>query len=574
MNSPILSNRTYIFLFSLLGLVYIAGLFVPLMDNDSGHHADIALRMYLTGDYVTLYDHRGDYIDKPHFLFWTSALSYHIFGVTSFAYRFPSFVFTILGTYSIFRLGKELYGHEIGKLAALIAASSFCYILANNDVRMDAILTAAIAFATWQLVAYVHHRKFIFLLGAALGMAVGFCTKGHVGLVTPVAGIFFYILYKKDWKLLFDWHWLIVIFLFAIFISPVVYCYYLQFNLHPEKVSQGIKGVNGVKYILWSHSFDRIKGHERFGAVGKEDHFFLLHTFLWTFAPWCFVAFIALFIRLKNFFAAKPAPSGSGREEWLSTGVFVMLAALINFSNFKLPHYLPILAPATALIVAHLFVSRWKDERWRKAFYIIQLSTSVLLLATAALVNTWAFPVKSTVVLIGLIFFLVVVFYFFLSKMYNNIQRSITISVATIALFFFLANTNFYPQLLTYQGGKPLANITRGVADPKNVYFWKNTFSSTYNFYSSSNRQVYDDSLTRRVKKFWLIYERSQQSQIDSLGLVFGKTFSVPDYEITRLKKDFIDPATRQKTLDAMLMVEVIGIKNDTGKKIIIEPLI
>ena len=562
MNSPILSNRTYIFLFSLLGLVYIAGLFVPLMDNDSGHHADIALRMYLTGDYVTLYDHRGDYIDKPHFLFWTSALSYHLFGVTSFAYRFPSFLFTILGTYSIFRLGKELYGHEIGKLSAVIAASSFCYILANNDVRMDVMLTAAIAFATWQLVAYVHHRKFIFLLGAALGMAVGFCTKGHVGLVTPVAGIFFYILYKKNWKLLFDWHWLIVILLFAIFISPVVYCYYLQFNLHPEKISQGIKGVNGVKYILWSHSFDRIKGHERFGAVGKEDHFFFLHTFLWTFAPWCFVAFIALFIRLKNFFSAKPAPSGSGREEWLSTGVFLMLAALINFSNFKLPHYLPILTPATALIVAHLFVSRWNDERWRKAFYIIQLSTSILLLATAALVNTWAFPVKSTVVLIGLIFFLVVVFYFFLSKMYNNIQRSITISVAAIALFFFLANTNFYPHLLTYQGGKPLADMTRGVVDPKDVYFWKNTFSSTYSFYSSSNRQVYNDSLKQTGKNFWLIYEKSQQAEIDSLGLQLGKTFSVPDYEITRLKKSFVDPAKRKGTLDEMIMAEVVNKKN------------
>ena len=553
MNSPILSNRTYIFLFSLLGLVYIAGLFVPLMDNDSGHHADIALRMYLTGDYVTLYDHRGDYIDKPHFLFWTSALSYHIFGVTSFAYRFPSFLFTILGTYSIFRLGEELYGHEIGKLAALIAASSFCYILANNDVRMDAILTAAIAFATWQLVAYVHHRKFIFILGAAFGMAVGFCTKGHVGLVTPVAGIFFYILYKKDWRLLFDWHWLIVIFFFAIFISPVVYCYYLQFNLHPEKISQGIKGVNGVKYILWSHSFDRIKGHERFGAVGKEDHFFFLHTFLWTFAPWCFVAFIALFIRLKNFFTAK--------EEWLSTGVFAMLAALINFSNFKLPHYLPILAPATALMVAHLYVSRRNDERWRKAFYIIQLSTSVLLLATAALVNAWAFPLKNTVVLIGLIVFLVVVFYFLLSKMYNNIQKTIAVSVSAIALFFFLANTNFYPQLLTYQGGKPLADITRGIADPKNVYFWKNTFSSTYSFYSSSNRQVYSDSLKQTGKNFWLIYEKSQQVELDSLGLQLGKKFSVPDYEITRLKKSFVDPATRKGTLDEIIMAEVMGRK-------------
>jgi hypothetical protein len=82
------------------------------------------------------------------------------------------------------------------------------------------------------------------------------------------------------------------------------------------------------------------------------------------------------------------------------------VGALINFSNFKLPHYLPILAPATAMIVAHLFVSRWNDERWRRTFYIIQIITSALLLATAALVNAWAFPVKSTVVLIGLIFFL------------------------------------------------------------------------------------------------------------------------------------------------------------------------
>ncbi|HEY5967261.1 MAG TPA: hypothetical protein VIU35_04745, partial [Chitinophagaceae bacterium] len=181
---------------------------------------------------------------------------------------------------------------------------------------------------------------------------------------------------------------------------------------------------------------------------------------------------------------------------------------------------------------------------------------------TAALVNTWAFPLKSTGVLIGLIFFLVVVFYFFLSKMYNTIQRSITVSVAAIALFFFLANTNFYPQLLTYQGGKPLADITRGVADPKDVYFWKNTFSSTYNFYSSSNRQVYNDSLKQTGKSFWLIYERSQQPEIDSLGLLLGKTFSVPDYEITRLKKYFVDPGTRKGTLDEMIMAEVVDKKN------------
>ena len=555
MTSPLLSNRAYFFLFSLLGLVYTAGLFVPLMDNDAAHHADIALRMYLTGDYVTLYDHRGDYIDKPHFLFWTSALSYHIFGVTSFAYRFPSFLFTIVGIYSIFRLAKELYGYETGKLAALIAASSFCYILANNDVRMDAILTAAIAFASWQLVAYVHHRKFIFLLGAALGLAIGFSTKGHVGLVTPVAGIFFYILYKKDWRLFYDWHWLILILCLAVFISPVVYCYYLQFNLHPDKISQGMKGVNGIKYILWSHSFDRISGHERFGgSLGKEDRLFFVHTFLWTFAPWCFVAFIALFIRLKHFFSRK--------EEWLSTGVFVMLALLINFSNFKLPHYMPILVPATALMVAHLFVSKWNNDKWKKAFYTIQLVTCTLLIAASVLVNLWAFPVNKTFVFVGMILLLAIVFYFLLTKMLSIIQKAITISVASIVLFFFLANANFYPQLLNYQGGKALADNTRGLVDPGNVYFWKNTFSSSYIFYSVSDRKTFPDSLKNADQKFWLIYEKSQQQQVDSVGFQFGRAFSVPDYEITRLKKSFVDPATRRQTLDSMIMVEVIGRKN------------
>ena len=146
--------------------------------------------------------------------------------------------------------------------------------------------------------------------------------------------------------------------------------------------------------------------------------------------------------------------------------------------------------------------------------------------------------------------------------MYSKIQKSITVSVATIALLFFLLNANFYPQLLTYQGGKPLADKTKGVADPKDVYFWKNTFSSTYSFYSSSDRQVYNDSLKQAGRKFWLIYERSQQSEVDSLGLELGKTFSVQDYEITRLKKSFIDPSTRRQTLDSMIMVEVSGDKD------------
>lgn len=527
------------------------------MDNDSGHHANIGLRMYLTGDYVNMVDHRGDYIDKPHFLFWISALSYHVFGVTTFAYKFPSLLFTLLGTYSVFRLGKELYDRDTGKLAALIAASSFCYILANNDVRMDAILTACIAFASWQLMAFVHRKKIASLVWASLGLAIGFATKGHVGLVTPVMGILFYILYRREWKLLYDPRWLITIFLFFLFISPVVYCYYLQYDLHPEKVSQGMKGVSGIKYILWDHSFDRIAGHERFGApVGKEDRFFFLHTFLWAFAPWSIIAFIAFVLRLKNVFRKKTGLAVSYREEWLSTGMFLLLALLINFSNFKLPHYMPIVVPAAALFTSDFFIRRWDNEKWIKYIVIIQVTVCLLLLIVTAVVNVWAFPVKQFWITVVSVFLLSFVFYFLLTKNLRRIQKAIAASVAVMVLLFFLLNTNFYPQLLGYQGGKPLADITRGKINPQEVYFWDNTFSSSYNFYSASLRKVYNDSILKNEKKIWIIFDSSQRAALDSAGLFLGKQFVVDDYEVTRLKKKFLDPSTRKETLTKMVMVE------------------
>ena len=72
---------------------------------------------------------------------------------------------------------------------------------------------------------------------------------------------------------------------------------------------------------------------------------------------------------------------------------------------------MPILAPATALIVSNFFVSKWNNDKWRRVIYIIQLIASLLLLITAALVNAWAFPIKNTLVFAVLILLLAIVFY-------------------------------------------------------------------------------------------------------------------------------------------------------------------
>ncbi|MES1217346.1 MAG: glycosyltransferase family 39 protein [Bacteroidota bacterium] len=547
MNTPILSDRIYKFLFALLGLVYIVGLFVPLMDNDSAHHADIALRMYLTGDYVNLVDHAGDYLDKPHLHFWLCAFCYKIFGVTSFAYKLPSFLFTILGTYSTYRLGKALYNSEVGKLAALILASSFAYILANNDVRMDAILTACIVFSTWQLVEFVDHKKLLNIAGASLGLALGFSTKGHIAVFVPAVAALFYILYKKEWRLFYNWRWIILILLFALFISPVVYCYYLQYNLHPEKMVRGRGHINGVKFILLQQSVDRFSGE--MGNDAKNDYFFFLHSFLWAFAPWSIIAYVAIADRIKNFLSRK--------EEWLTTAVFVIILLVVSFSGFKLPHYLNIVFPSTAVLTSAFIISKKNNGKWIRAFLIIQGSVVLLLLLLVAVINAWAFPVKSSWVIAGMILMLAVVFYFIKSRMYSTIQKSILVSVATMAFAFFLLNSNFYRQLLKYQGGNELAFATKGKVDPNDVYFWNNTYSSSYNFYTATLRKPFDDAAIQQKKKAWVLFDIRDEEQVKQSGYRLGQRFTALDYEITRLDIKFINPARRDSVCTKLLLAEI-----------------
>ncbi len=547
MTTPFLSRTVYIFLFSLLGLVYIIGLFVPLMDNDSAHHANIALHMHLTGDYVNLIDYGKDYLDKPHLHFLLCALSYKIFGVTTFAYKIPSFLFTIVGVYSTYRLGKALYSSEVGKLAALLLASSFAFMLANNDVRMDAILTACIAFSIWQLVAFIQTKKLLTIAGSALGLALGFCTKGHIAVFVPAVAAFFYILYLKEWKLLLNPKWLLLLLLFGLFISPVVYCYYLQYNLHPEKIVRGKDHINGVKFILLNQSVERFSGE--MGSDAKNDYFFFLHSFLWAFAPWSILAYIAIAERFKTFLNRK--------EEWLTAGVFVVMVLVVSFSGFKLPHYLNIVFPSTVVLTAWFILSKRENGKWIRTILIIQASLVFLLLMLGAFINGWAFPVRKTAVIIGLILLLAVVFYFIKTKTFHTAQKNVLIPVAAMAFSFFLLNSNFYPQLLTYQGGNELAFASKGKIYTDDVYLWDETYSSSFNFYTKTIRKTFTDSVLNSGKKIWLLYDIRSEVAIKQAGYKLTPEYSSPDYEITKLDIKFVNPTRRDSQCTKMLLATI-----------------
>lgn len=546
---PFISDNLYRILFFFLGTVYVFGLFVPLMDNDSAHHANIALHMHLTGDYVNLVDYNGAYLDKPHLHFWLAAFAYKIFGVTGFAYKLPSFLFIIFGVYSTYRLGKTLYNKEIGKLAALILASSFAFMLANNDVRMDSILTACIAFSSWQLVNFIQWKKWHNAAGAGLGLALGFSTKGHIAVFVPAIGALFYILYHQDWKLFYNPKWLILLIVFCLGISPVVYCYYLQYNMHPEVVVRGKDHIDGVKFILFNQSVERFTGE--MGSDAKNDYLFFFHSFLWAFAPWSFIAFFALFLRIKKFLKRS--------DEWFTTGVMVVIIILVSLSGFKLPHYLNIVFPAAAVMTASWLIKSGEKAKWLKP---LQLGIAVILFLSLLVLNFWAFPIHSYLIYTGLIITLSLFIYSLRSVLLNRFQQSIVMSVASMISVFFLLNTNFYPQLLQYQGGNNLAqqpSIQKKEIDPEIIYTWKRVYSSSFEFYTSSLRKELPDSISLTGKEAWLMYDIRDTTDIQKAGYRVEGKLSATDFEITKLDIPFINPEKRESRCTKMIIGRLTG---------------
>src|SRR6056297_254286 len=154
-----ISNLRYWFLIGLVILVYIGGMFVTLMENDSAQFAVMAMRMVQENDFINLFKGTNEYLDKPHMHYWLAALSYKIFGIHDWAYRIPGILATLLGAYSCYGLGKLLYNVHTGKLASLIFMTAQTIVLGAIDVRTDAILTGFTVFAIWQLTSYIEGGK-------------------------------------------------------------------------------------------------------------------------------------------------------------------------------------------------------------------------------------------------------------------------------------------------------------------------------------------------------------------------------------------------------------------------------
>src|ERR1043166_5919673 len=146
-----------IFAFTLL--VYAVGLFVTIMEPDAAVYALTSMEMHQSANYLEIFLKGQDWLDKPHFQFWATALSYAVFGVNMIAYKLPAVLFSLIAILYTYLFGCRFYSRRHGFLAALILMTAQHIITSNMDVRAEPYMTGLTIMALFHFAVYLDNKK-------------------------------------------------------------------------------------------------------------------------------------------------------------------------------------------------------------------------------------------------------------------------------------------------------------------------------------------------------------------------------------------------------------------------------
>jgi 4-amino-4-deoxy-L-arabinose transferase-like glycosyltransferase len=131
----------------------------PFDDPGEGQHAEIAREM-LGGSWLTLRLNGVRYFDKPPLLYWLTAISFSLFGLTEGAARLAPLLGALLAVGATAVLGVRLLGPTGGALAGLALLSCALFAAFARYVRPESLFVAAIAWGfTGLLVAFERRRR-------------------------------------------------------------------------------------------------------------------------------------------------------------------------------------------------------------------------------------------------------------------------------------------------------------------------------------------------------------------------------------------------------------------------------
>lgn len=517
-------------------IVYIVGLFVDVMEVDAAQYASISREMADDGSWLQVMHRHENYLDKPPLLFWLSALMFKLFGVSNVAYKLPSFIFTLFGVYATYALGRKLYTKQTGQIAALMLYGCQAWYSFNNDVRTDTMLAASVIVSVWALFEYIDTKKWQYFILGFVFVALGMLAKGPLGLMVPALALGTYLLYKRDFKTIFNPRWLIGLGIIGIILAPMVYGLYQQY------------GKEGPLFFFWTQSFGRITGEN----VWKNDagYFFFVHTFLWAFLPFSVLAYCAwangVWNMLKSKFAQRYA------KQVLLLAGFTLPFIALSMSHYKLPHYIFVVIPFAALLAANYVTGLSLNVE--RVFRYLHLFVVVLALAVIGLFCVWFFPLHNIV--LWLIIAAVAGFALYLFFKTNGLVRLLFPALIALGLFNYVMNVYLFPTMLQYHSTSVMAHYVVEKKIPVEKIKYYHVVGHAFDFYARTI--VVPTTPDTLYGDVWLVTDEAGYNEVKAKGLNIKEEKLFMHYHIVMLSMNFLNPETRSKTLEKRYLLHII----------------
>ncbi|MCX7010948.1 MAG: glycosyltransferase family 39 protein [Kiritimatiellaeota bacterium] len=358
---------------ALLALFFAFGLFDHSLwsSNDTREGAMIAAMA--RGDSWTLPELNGEpYLEKPPLLHWTGATLCRLTGVVNEGMvRLPAALYGFGSVLLVWLFGRALGRERAGLIAAALCSTALLMLEYSKIVLTDTALTFVVMLSLWLFWrAYTATtwrvlRYFLFLLASA----VAFYAKGLLGPGFVWVAVGSFLLWRREWKLLF--------------VLPLAFLPFFALVLAPWVCALWLAG--GRDYLIvvfWDNQFGRFLSFHDPSLpldpyfVHKEPIWYYLKSAPLRLLPWTLLVIAAL----GNWFRRGSAQRGD-LALFLRIAL-VTMAAVLHVSAAKTACYLLPLFP-----ILFLMTGVWLEDalhsgvarRWERAALGLTAGTLTIL---------------------------------------------------------------------------------------------------------------------------------------------------------------------------------------------------
>lgn len=324
----------------LLGLLlYVPALWNWPLSRSEAMYALIPQEMYESGNWLTPHLNGARYLDKPPLFYWLNLIGYYLLGVSDRVARIPTLLIGLGEVWFTYLIGRRLLGPRPAWLGGLVLLTSVGFFTLHLQLLTDHLVTLGLVVAMWALLGAEDRPSRRGALLFQVALAVGFMSKGFIGLVFPLLILAGYAWYRHQPRLLHlalnPWGWLV-------FLGLTVPWFWAMEQAHPGFLQHHIINEQIFRFFGQRQPPDITP----FPLPG-----FWLFLFIWL-LPWG----LLLPEALSRFWPATASPDQARRGRLLFLWAAIVML-FFSLSSTRIEYYsLPAL-PALALMLG------WRLDR-------------------------------------------------------------------------------------------------------------------------------------------------------------------------------------------------------------------